>query len=121
MAELLTDAVHDDAQGAFVEATLTDALTPRRAMERLRARFPFAVSLRLEPATAAAPAQRRARVVRGRPLIEVCTDFVTDIRGTPPAPQEQALLVEALEASRSRDPEHGDGPGGESATDQVVA
>ena len=41
------------AEGAWVQATLTDQVLPREAMARLRARFPHAVSLHHDPPVAA--------------------------------------------------------------------
>lgn len=101
--ELLTDARHVHAEQSYVQATLTDAVRPRRAMDQLRRRFPFALSLQLDPVGAPTPVRARATTVSGRPSIEVCTDFVAAMRpGRPAGEAERALLVEALEGSRAR-------------------
>ena len=45
LEDLLADPALEDAQDAWVQATLTDTLAPRRAMEQLRTRFPHTISL----------------------------------------------------------------------------
>ena len=103
LEELLTDRRHAHAEAAYVQATLTDAVRPRQAMDRLRRRFPHTLSLQLDPVGAPAPVRARATTVAGRPSIEVCTDFVEAMRpGRPASDAERALLVEALEGSRSQ-------------------
>lgn len=102
LEELLTDVRHAHAEGAYVQATLTDASRPRRAMDQLRRRFPFALSLQLDPVGAPAPVRARATTVVGRPGIDVCTDFVAAMRpGRPASEAERSLLLEALEGSRA--------------------
>lgn len=102
LEELLTDSRHAHAEGAYVQATLTDASRPRRAMDQLRRRFPFALSLQLDPVGAPVPVRARATTVAGRPGIDVCTDFVAAMRPARPASEaERALLLEALEGSRA--------------------
>lgn len=100
--ELLTDtrlAVHEDA---WVQATLTDAVRPTRAMERLRTRFPHALALRFAPVGGEAVPVRPA--THGKSAHEIALDFVSHVRGTPATDAEAELLRGALECC-SEDPD----------------
>jgi DNA repair protein SbcD/Mre11 len=103
LRDLLRDASYSWAEGAWVQATLTDPDRPVGVMDRLRARFPGALELRFAPAgevarsLAAAPASHR-------PAHEIATDFVREMRGSAPTEAERALLVEACDAC-SDDPD----------------
>jgi DNA repair protein SbcD/Mre11 len=94
--DLLTDPSHTWAEGAWVQATVTDARTPH-AYERLRARFPDLLELRFSPvkgdgsSLVAAPAPHRA-------AHEIATEFVHEMRGAPATEVENRLLVEACDA-----------------------
>lgn len=102
LEELLVAEEHRGAEGSYVQAVLTDPLPPRAPMERLRARFPHTLSVQFDPQGAPVPVARRARAVRGRSPLEVCRDFVADIRhGHPASAAESALLTEAVEGSRT--------------------
>jgi exonuclease SbcD len=98
---LLADPGHADAERAWVQATLTDPVRPEDAMERLRKRFPHAVSLLFEPtgADAAAAGSYGARLA-GLDDGALVERFVEDVRGAAAADQESALLEEALAAGR---------------------
>lgn len=97
LEELLADSRHAAAEGSWVEATLTDAARPAEAMERLRRRFPHAVSLRFEPegALAAREGSYAARL-RGLGDLELARCFVEDVRGVEADSAERRLLAEAL-------------------------
>lgn len=106
LADLLDDpalGVHEDA---WVEATLTDAVRPRGAMEQLRRRFPHALVLGFDqPSPGPAGAPRRP--VPGRGAHDVTLDFVAFVRGTAADAEEAALLAGACEActgDRDADP-----------------
>lgn len=101
LEELLADPAHAPVEGAYVQATLTDAVRPRRAMEQLRVRFPHTLSLQLDPEGEVVEAPRRPGVVSGRRTIDVCTDFVADVRGGEVSAAERRLLTEAVDGSRS--------------------
>ena len=94
---LLTDptlAVHEDS---WLQVTLTDAVRPMQAMDRLRRRFPHTLLLGFEstaPVVGGLPQQRGA-VRRDRDLV---ADFVAELRGTPATADELALLGRAVDA-----------------------
>jgi DNA repair protein SbcD/Mre11 len=80
---------------------LTDAIRPRAAMERLRARFPHALVLAFEPSGPKGldPLPRVDRVA-SRPDVDIAGEFVQTVRGAPMSDEEQALLHHAWEACR---------------------
>jgi DNA repair protein SbcD/Mre11 len=95
--DLLADPRLDVHEHAWVEATLTDAVRPQQAMERLRRRFPHALSLAFASATrtlGAAPAAAGG-AMRDR---DIALEFVATLRGAPATAPERALLDRALEA-----------------------
>jgi exonuclease SbcD len=101
LESLLRDPAHAPAEHAWVQATLTDPVRPEDAMERLRRRFPHAVSLIFEPAGADAQASSSyARRLAGLDDGALLERFVEDVRGVGAADEESALLEEALAAGR---------------------
>ena len=100
--ELLSDPAHAGAEGAYCHVTLIDDERPQRAMERLRARFPLAVSLAFEPEGGPKDASLsyRSRLAAAQTDLEVCCGFLEHVRGRGPSEQEKAALAEALEAVR---------------------
>jgi exonuclease SbcD len=101
--ELLTSETHTGAEHAWVEATLTDRLRPKFAMERLRGRFPHILKLAHEPIrdgeSDAGRAQSYGDRVRGRTELEIAEQFLAEVRaGTPADADEQALLRQAFES-----------------------
>lgn len=104
LEQLLSDPAHSGAEGAWVQATVTDPVRPPDAMERLRARFPHTVVLGFEP-DGAAPTQTRtyAQRLRGLDDRELLSGFVRDVRGAEADEAEVALLEDALVAGRTRE------------------
>jgi len=101
LEELLGDAAHEAAEAAWVEVTLTDAVRPADAMDRLRRRFPHAVALHFAPDGArAGPEGSYAARLRGLSDLELATSFVDDVRGVSADADEEALLAEVLGDSR---------------------
>jgi exonuclease SbcD len=99
--ELLADPAHAAHEGSWVQATVTDPVRPRDAMERLRRRFPHAVVLAFDPQGAgAAPAGTYAERLRGLDDHELLAGFVRDVRGAAASEDELAVLGEALTAGR---------------------
>ncbi len=103
LEELLTADEHAPAERAWVEATLTDRLRPKLAMEQLRGRFPHILKLAHEPARDGASADQSAETygerVRGRSELQVAERFLAEVRGgTGADAEEHALLQEAFEA-----------------------
>ena len=95
--ELLDDPRHAWAESCWVEATLTDAGRPLQAMERLRRRFPHTLLLSfagVRPPLGAAPAAASL----SRRDHEIAVEFLTELRGCPPADDEVALLHRAVDA-----------------------
>ena len=101
LEDVLAAPEHTAAEGAWVQVTLTDAIRPVGALERLSRRFPHVLQLQFDPQGAVVPVRSyAARVARREPL-EVCCDFVSDVRhGTTPDEAETRLLRTALEAGR---------------------
>jgi exonuclease SbcD len=95
--ELLADPSLRRHESAWVQATLTDAVRPLQAMERLRARFPHTLVIAFEPEGAPAHAVPAARP-QGRSDHAIALDFVAELRGAPATEAESALLQAACEA-----------------------
>jgi exonuclease SbcD len=98
--ELLADPRLADAEGAWVQATLTDPVRPADAMERLRRRFPHAVALAFDPQGARDLPGDSYQRLRGLDDDELVQRFVVDTRGREADDDELALLRDALTARR---------------------
>ena len=101
--DLLADPALADHETAWLQVTLTDALRPERAMERVRARFPHTLALLLEPDRLPPTTTPSARM-QGRSDHDVTLDFVADLRGRAATGEEAALLQLACD-SCSDDPD----------------
>jgi exonuclease SbcD len=97
---LLADPRLADAEGAWVQATLTDPVRPADAMERLRRRFPHAVALAFDPQGAGSRPEDSYQRLRGLDDDELVQRFVSDTRGREADDDELALLRDALTARR---------------------
>ena len=97
LEELLADPALAGHESSWVQATLTDAVRPRHAMERLRSRFAHTLVLGFEPAGGLGPAAPAARV-QGRSEHDIALDFVAEMRGAPADADEASLLREAIDA-----------------------
>jgi len=95
---LLSDPGLVDAEHAWVQATLTDAVRPAQAMDRLRRRFPHALVLGFEPVGADDLAAPSHRPTPGRSDHDIARDFVATLRGRPASHGESALLLEACDS-----------------------
>ncbi|WGL50588.1 exonuclease SbcCD subunit D [Nocardioides sp. BP30] len=94
---LLGDPALSCHEGSWVQVTLTDAVRPHQAMDRLRRRFPHTLLLGFEstvPVLGALP-QAHGPSRRDRDLV---ADFVAELRGAPASPDELALLGRAVDA-----------------------
>ncbi|WZH53643.1 MAG: exonuclease SbcCD subunit D [Nocardioides alkalitolerans] len=108
LEELLADPTLAGHEDAWVQATLTDPVRPRGAMDRLRRRFPHALVLGFESSDR--PAGLPPRPTAGRGAHDVTLDFVSFVRGTAADAAEAALLATACEActgDREADPVQG--------------
>ncbi len=104
LADLLRDPELDWARGAWCRAILTDPVRPLAAYEQLTRRFPDLLSLDFAPRVGGLRSTTRyaARVPSARPELDVCADFLAHVRGGAAATDdERAVLLEALEASRT--------------------
>ncbi|UBU10509.1 exonuclease SbcCD subunit D [Nonomuraea gerenzanensis] len=101
LESLLTLPDYAAYENHWLQVVLTDAVRPKSAMDRLRARFPHTLALSFDP-VGAAPAAQPVRL-SGRPEAEVALDFVREVRGEPAAPEEEDLLRQAIEASRVKE------------------
>ncbi len=98
--QLLTDPSHDRHLDHWVAARLTDETVRTQPMERLRARFPYAVHLRYAPAgggpsgsVSGGPAGTR---FEEQPKQDVIVEFLTELRGRRPGVSERQLVSAAL-------------------------
>ncbi len=100
--DLLGDPALGVAETAYCQVTLTDAIRPLGAMDRLRRRFPHTLVLRFEPEGTLAPVSTyAARLGTRTDDYDVCCDFLAHVRGGANASlREQALLRQALDGSR---------------------
>jgi len=96
--ELLTDASLDRWHDHWVAARLTDETVRTQPMERLRGRFPHAVSLRYLPVGdgSAVAGGVDGAILEERAEEDVVVEFLTELRGREPAPSERALVHDAL-------------------------
>jgi exonuclease SbcD len=94
---LLADPSYSWAERAWLQATLTDAQRPLRAMERLQTRFPHTLEIAFTPSGERAERHRLAAQPH-RPGHEIATDFVREMRGAPATPAERDLLVAAFDS-----------------------
>jgi exonuclease SbcD len=90
-------------ESSWVQATLTDAVRPAQAMERLRRRFPHTLLLGFETTAPVVGALPRALGASRRDR-DLVADFVADLRGAPASDDELALLGQAVDAC-CEDPE----------------
>ncbi|MEH3054148.1 MAG: exonuclease SbcCD subunit D [Patulibacter minatonensis] len=99
LEELLTAAEHADAEDSWVEATLTDRLRPRLAMEQLRRRYPHVLKIEHRPSgPRETQTSQYGERIRGRDPIEVAEQFLADVRAGVEADEpERDLLRAALE------------------------
>ena len=99
---LLTDPVHERFTGHWVAARLTDDTVQTQPMERLRARFPHAVSLRYDdPRTGAVPdLGSDGAPVEERTPESVVLEFLEELRDRPPSASEERLVLDAVDRAR---------------------
>jgi len=101
LKDILSDPRHRAAESAYCQITLTDAVRPMGAMERLRRRFPGTLVLAFEPLGAQETPRASAVSLHERGDLDLCCDFLTHVRGGNAASgQERALLATAVERSR---------------------
>src|SRR5699024_3559885 len=101
LEEVLASSEHADAEACWVQVTLTDPVRPVGALDQVSRRFPHLLQLQFDPQGEVVPVRSyAARVARREPL-DVCCDFVTDVRqGATADEAETRLLRAALGAGR---------------------
>ncbi len=104
LEDVLADPELASASAAYCQITLTDALRPLGAMDRLRQRFPHTLVLAFDPQGAATPiSSYTAAFGRRSDDLDVCCDFLAHVRGgSPAATTERGLFAQAIEASRTQ-------------------
>jgi exonuclease SbcD len=97
MEALLTEPAHERVTDHWVAARLTDRAAQVEPLERLRARFPHAVSVRYCREAGAAGAGRVGTGLDGapRPVHEVVVAFLEEVSGRTAEPWERELVAEA--------------------------
>ncbi|MGI9156256.1 MAG: exonuclease SbcCD subunit D [Marmoricola sp.] len=117
--DLLADVRHAGAEGAWVQAVLTDAVRPAQAKPRLERRFPHLLSVNFEPEGAAPSGLPTARVGQGVSDHQIALDFVAELRGRAADESESAMLLDACDATGfpDQDPETGSGRAASAASD----
>ena len=109
LEDLLADPRHAGAEAAWCQVTLTDAVRPMAAMERLRQRFPDTLVVQFDPQGVRELPTSRAAAVRQRGDLDVCCDFLSHVRGGNAATdEERALLATAVEGARHDRAAHDD-------------
>lgn len=102
LADLLADPDLTAAEGSWCRVTLTDAVRPLGAMDKVRTRFPHTLELTFDPPPVLG--ERRSYAARVTPStsdVDVCCDFLAHVRGGSPASvAERRLVTEAVEAAR---------------------
>ena len=103
LESLLTDAAYEAVAEHWVAARLTDVTTQVQPLERLRRRFPYAVSVRYaRSAPIPTGVCRRADGLSSRPGstdVDMVLAFLEEVGGGPPEDWARALVAEALAAA----------------------
>ena len=98
--DLLTSAEYAGHEDDFVAVTLTDAARPEAAMDRLRRRFPYVLTLEFKPEGVTRDQRSYRERVKGRDDLTVAAEFVRHVRNTEATQLEEELLAEAFTAAR---------------------
>jgi DNA repair protein SbcD/Mre11 len=98
---LVNDARYARHESSWVQATLTDAVRPLHALERLRQRYPHVLVVRYAPEAAAPAARSVASATRNAvDDIDMVRRFFLDTRESEPTADELAVLRDACDAAR---------------------
>jgi exonuclease SbcD len=98
--DLLTSAEYADHEDDFVAVTLTDPARPEAAMDRLRRRFPYVLTLEFKPEGVTRDQRSYRERVKGRDDLTVAAEFVRHVRNTEATEVEHELLAAAFTAAR---------------------
>ena len=109
LEDLLADPAHAYAAGSWCQITLTDAVRPTGAMDRVRRRFPHTLELRFDPQGVPVPVQPYSRRAAGESQLDVCCGFLGHVRsGRGATDAERETLGAAIEAVRAARGEQAD-------------
>jgi exonuclease SbcD len=120
LEELLHDPTLTTLEGHWVAATLTDPHTPRQAMERLRSRFPHALTLAFEPEGGVRGRSPVMPHLSGRSDFDIALGFVEEVRSLEATTEEALLLQLACDSCRINGDPQADGPLEVPALEDVV-
>jgi exonuclease SbcD len=101
--DVLSARDYADREADFVAVTLTDTVRPENAMDRLRRRFPYILTLDFKPAGVTEDLRSYRERVHGRDDLAVAAEFVKHVRNSAATDAEQNLLKSAF-AAVSTDP-----------------
>jgi DNA repair protein SbcD/Mre11 len=101
--DLLTDATHERFEDHWIAVTVTDPQRPRMAMERLRRRFPHALTVAFEPEGRRADRAPVAPHVTGRSDHDIALGFVQEVRQLEATTEEALFLQLACDSCRIND------------------
>ena len=108
LEQILDDPTLTDAEESWCEVTLTDAIQPVAAMDRVRARFPHTLALHFDGPGEVDATHSYARRLRARADVDICCDFVERVRTRPVDDEERHLIETGLEAVRLARRQHDD-------------
>ncbi|MDE9367373.1 exonuclease SbcCD subunit D [Luteipulveratus sp. YIM 133132] len=98
--DLLSADVYRDAEDAWCQVTLTDAVRPRGAMDRVRSRFPHTLQLLFDSPGSGSDVRTYAERTRGRSDLDLCCDFLEHVReGVPATDHERDVVRDGLAAA----------------------
>jgi exonuclease SbcD len=103
LEELLADPTLARFEDRWLALTLTDPRRPRMAMERLRARFPHALTVTFEPEGRRTDRAPVAPHVTGRSDHDIALGFVQEVRQLEATTEEALLLQLACDSCRIND------------------
>lgn len=95
--ELLSSSAYGAFEQAFLRVDLTDLPVPMQAMNRLRERFPFIAELRTRTVQAGGLGVQE---IRTKTPLEICDQFLVDVRGAGADSWEREQLQQAIERAR---------------------
>jgi exonuclease SbcD len=97
LEDLLADPSLSGAEEAWCQITLTDAERPATPMDRLKARFPYALELLFDPeGREHDPRSYRQRVRKGEDPTTVALEFVDHVRERKPDEAEARMIRDVV-------------------------
>jgi exonuclease SbcD len=100
IGDLLSSPEFAEYEQDFLAVTLTDEARPEGAMDRLRQRFPYILTLEFKPSGATPDGRSYRARVAGRDDLTIAAEFVRHVRNSPVTAAERRLLAAAFETAR---------------------